>query len=176
MSNIYQIGQGQTGSQLRPTVGRTPQPRAQSRAQGLAGVRTRIEESVARSAMKQIEQLDENWDGYGALAIRKSVRINAWAALNTFLEVGLVPDVSPNASGTISLEWHVDGTTSHLQVGRTRFSMYIDQEDVDTQYFEGDVRQIPPVAISALIKATAPAASARITHSDFDYKRGFASN
>ena len=111
---------------------------------------TSYSESVARRAMRDIEALEADWDGYGALPLSKKVRLNGWNALRLFVEANLVPDVAPNNNGTISFEWEIEGSRAHFQVGKTTYSMYIEEPSGKTHYFSGQAAEVPGGAISAL--------------------------
>jgi|HubBroStandDraft_6_1064221.scaffolds.fasta_scaffold171323_1 hypothetical protein len=70
-------------------------------------------------------QLQDNWDGYGATRIQNQTIDNARIAADLVLRYAPIPDISPNANGTISMEWQSDAGVAHLEIGNTRYSFYI---------------------------------------------------
>lgn len=84
--------------------------------------------SIRRAAQEQIEEfamMPENWDGYGALRIRAETAQNALDALEVLPREVPTPDVTPNSNGTLSFEWETSLGIGYLEIGRTRFSFYI---------------------------------------------------
>ena len=76
-------------------------------------VATRIEQAKsARLAIKELADLKENWDGYGAAPISEQTRDNALRFVNLIeaAPYGLpAPEICPNPNGTISFEWETHG-------------------------------------------------------------------
>jgi hypothetical protein len=72
-----------------------------------------------------LAELQENWDGYGATRIQNQTIDNARIAADLVLRYAPIPDISPNANGTISMEWESDAGVAHLEIGKTRYSFYI---------------------------------------------------
>ena len=76
-------------------------------------VATRIEQAkLARLAIKELADLKENWDGYGAAPISEQTRDNALRFVNLIeaAPYGLpAPEICPNPNGTISFEWETHG-------------------------------------------------------------------
>src|SRR5262249_46266244 len=62
-------------------------------------------EFAAHQLLRRIADLQDNWDGYGALPIQHNTALNAHLALNTLLLDAPVPDITPNTNGTVSFEW-----------------------------------------------------------------------
>lgn len=96
-----------------------------------------VEKAEALTTLKEIAGLAPDWDGYGAPAMSRAVMSNSLTALHLFISADLVPEVTPNPNGTVSLEWSVEGATAHLQIGDTDFSMYIRPREGVTSYFNG---------------------------------------
>jgi hypothetical protein len=93
----------------------------------------------AKASLRELEDLTPGWDGYGAAPLSRKVRLNAWHALEQAVGLGLIADVSPRSDGTISLEWEINGTVAHLQIGSNSYSMYVDK-GASTQFFSGAVK------------------------------------
>jgi hypothetical protein len=109
-----------------------------------------LEVSQAKRALESIAELDDDWDGYGAKLVSRIVRLNAWHALDHFLGSGLVPDITPNPNGTVSFDWNVAGARSHFEVGKTRYSMFVETQDGTTRFLQGEAGSLSADLISAL--------------------------
>jgi hypothetical protein len=72
-----------------------------------------------------LAQLRDNWDGYGATRLQGQTIQNAQIAADLVLRYAPLPDITPNANGTISMEWESDIGVAHLEIGKTRYSFYI---------------------------------------------------
>jgi len=103
----------------------------------------------ARRVFRQIEELEDGWDGYGALSVPHRTRLNAWHAFEEVKRVGLIPEVSPRSNGTVSFEWEAEGVVAHLQIGVKSYSMYVDSGRRETEYFSGEF----PVGLSLALAA-----------------------
>ena len=133
--------------------------KAAARTRRLSNPSLRVEEANARASLQLIESLQTGWDGYGAAPISTSVRVNAWHAFNQFSNAQLIPEISPNSNGTVSLEWEVNGVAAHFQVGRTTYSMYIRPAEGKTRYFNGNIKAFgkgPIDALASAIRANGP--------------------
>jgi len=105
---------------------------------------------TARRVMEELALLREGWDGYGALAISTRTRLNAWRAFSQFLDEAVVPEVLPTSNGTIAFEWSTSEADAYLEIGNTRFSMYVKPARGVPLYFDGDAMDIPPNVPSVL--------------------------
>ncbi|MDD2468528.1 MAG: hypothetical protein PHI97_31505 [Desulfobulbus sp.] len=86
--------------------------------------------------------LEDDWDGYGAVGI-DSVVVNNFCRIIDLLQknrwVKCVPDINPVASGTISLSWEFNNVEAYLEIGRTRYSGYVQSEEQDPVMVEGEL-------------------------------------
>ena len=93
-----------------------------------------------KSIIKEFSSLENNWDGYGSIAIDTSVTNNAIRIIDILQAnkwIKYVPDVSPVASGTISLSWEYNDIEAYLEIGKTRYSGYIQNDNYDPTMIEG---------------------------------------
>lgn len=173
MKNAYQISAGRRiDPSAAPNYATNVQAATERRL--LNNPAPRLEEQQARAALQALESLSFGWDGDEAEPISKVTRINAWDALTTFFSNGLIPEISPNVSGTISFEWSANGSTAHFQMGKTRFSMYIAPDGAPSQYFQGQAGKIPESAIASLADAIAPTHSKARTEISYPGSYGHA--
>jgi hypothetical protein len=93
-------------------------------------------------SFKEISHLNYNWDGEEGLAPHARILENAKYIFKELLEITFPPDITPNNNGTISCEWETSMGSAHLELGMTRYSMYLRSVDEDTQYFNGEIRNI----------------------------------
>lgn len=89
------------------------------------------ERGTARETIEACARMPENWDGYGALRIRAETAQNALDVLEVLPDEVPTPDVTPNPNGTLSFEWESASGVGHLEIGRTRFSFYIQARHLD---------------------------------------------
>nr|WP_175799557.1 hypothetical protein [Burkholderia anthina] len=95
---------------------------------------------VELETVKELLALEEDWDGYDGFPISKE----AGAAAEDFLS-GLPsniesPDLIPNGSGTITLEWERGKARASLELGKRKCSFYLKQPGTPTIYHTGDLR------------------------------------
>jgi hypothetical protein len=94
------------------------------------------------AALEEISTLEDDWDGYGALA----PTTESYTHVKLFLAgVGQeipAPDVSPTSNGTINLEWQSNEGLAFLEVGQTRYSGHIQPRRGVTIFFEGQLSQL----------------------------------
>ena len=95
-----------------------------------------------KSIAKDFLTLENDWDGYGSVAIdsivvNNSIRIIDILQANKWIRY--VPDVSPVASGTISLSWEYNDIEAYLEIGRTRYSGYIQNDNQAPIMIEGEL-------------------------------------
>jgi len=66
-----------------------------------------------------------NWDGYRALPIGDETKKNALGALNHLESLTRSPEITSNPNGTLSFEWETNRGFGQLEIGRTRYSFYV---------------------------------------------------
>ncbi|MFZ4699152.1 MAG: hypothetical protein ACOYMG_03795 [Candidatus Methylumidiphilus sp.] len=87
-----------------------------------------IQISERESALHTIQdfaKFESDWDGYGALPIHEAIVKIACQFINSLPDHLPCPDLTPNTNGTISMEWETRAGIAHLEVGKTRYSLYI---------------------------------------------------
>ncbi|WP_426623309.1 hypothetical protein ACPPVW_11770 [Leifsonia sp. McL0607] len=155
-------------------LGPAAETQLQTGTRYVASIRAKNAESITHAfcarTLEEIACLGDGWDGYKGIAPAKTTRLNAWQALREFEAEGLTPnDITPNSNGTISLEWETDSAEAYLEVGKTRFSMYI-KERGKTSYFDGLATDIPR-SIPQLLRRAVDEAEA--TKRDFKTRSAF---
>lgn len=159
MTRYYSIGQTHESSDPSATaVNYYAQARVASQTRRRLNPALRVETELAKQSLAQIAELEDDWDGYGASAVSKSVRMNAWEALRHFEAAGAIPEISPLSNGIIAFDWQSNGVRGHFEIGRTKYSMYITGTDGATRYFNGSAHGVTNEARDALASALAESA------------------
>ncbi|MFZ4625484.1 MAG: hypothetical protein ACOYNF_14770 [Rhodoferax sp.] len=97
---------------------------------------------AALTTIDELAHLPMDWDGYGALPIHPYTADNAATVIRRLLAHTTAPDITPNANGTLSLEWESSGGSAHLEIGMTRYSFYIKPNNSQTIYRDGMTNEI----------------------------------
>lgn len=100
------------------------------------------EVSVAKTKIRELGSMPENWDGYGATRISRETEKNAINAIDILLLSAPAPDIVPNPNGTISFEWETDQGIGHLEIGKTKFSFYVKTRSGSPALADGRADQI----------------------------------
>ncbi|CAK0770257.1 conserved hypothetical protein [Gammaproteobacteria bacterium] len=135
---------------------------------------SRAEINTALEWVDEFQAMPADWDGYGALAISGQTVSNAHAALEKLLVVAPVPDITPNPNGTISLEWESRYGVAHLEIGKTRFSLYIKPTVGKTTWVDGQVDQIRLDIGTHIVAILYPAHNSAETITTFQFTVGHA--
>jgi hypothetical protein len=94
-----------------------------------------------------------NWDGYGAEPVGATTSNNTKQALNVLSYQLPMPDITPNPNGTLSLEWETGAGCAHMEIGRTQFSLYVQQPYSSSPFcFSGSAGDID-VTVAAILHA-----------------------
>jgi hypothetical protein len=93
-----------------------------------------------------------NWDGYGALAVSSEIKGNALEALTHLANSTCAPEITPNPNGTLSFEWESNQGIGILEIGRTRYSYYIQPHGGSPFLGDGNADQVNP-AVGLLVDA-----------------------
>ncbi len=83
------------------------------------------EKESALHAIQDFAKLEKDWDGYGALPIHETIVKIAGQFINSLPDHLPYPDLTPDTNGTISMDWETREGIAHLEVGKTRYSLYI---------------------------------------------------
>ena len=96
----------------------------------------------ALRAIGQMDSLKDNWDGSGAVSILRETSRLATGFLSSLPTHVPAPDVAANPNGTISLEWENDLGRAHLEIGRTKYSLYFRRFEGASLFSDGYVNEI----------------------------------
>lgn len=86
---------------------------------------SQYEIKTAMLALEELASLPTDWDGHGAIPIAAATVSNVRIILSSILKVITAPDVTPNSNGTVSLEWESKIGFAHLEIGLTKFALFI---------------------------------------------------
>jgi hypothetical protein len=101
-----------------------------------------LDRQTALQLIECMASLPENWDGYGGASIPAEIS-NIASGLIAALPVHVpTPEVSANANGTISLEWENDAGRAHLEIGKTRYSLYFRRPEGAPVYRDGSINEL----------------------------------
>jgi hypothetical protein len=101
-----------------------------------------MDRHAAQQTIQSMGTLADNWDGYGGASILPQITNAASSFLASLPEYVPAPDVSANPNGTISMEWENDAGRAHLEIGKTRYSLYFRRAEGTTLYRDGFVNEI----------------------------------
>ena len=104
------------------------------------------EEMHCESVIRELSELPDGWDGYGALSIGESTAAHAVIAIRQLCNVTRAPEIVPNSNGTLSLLWDTPEGRAHLEIGETRFSFYVRPAQGMSIFLDGAAGNIPPFA------------------------------
>jgi hypothetical protein len=99
-------------------------------------------------------KLGPDWDGYGALPLEPGTIANAKGVLAMLLAECPFPDLVPNSNGTISFEWESGRGIASLEVGATRFALFIksaESRGLSVGGVIGDLTEPLVASISAIL-------------------------
>jgi hypothetical protein len=117
------------------------------------------------ASLKELSQLPENWDGYGALQVGDQALRNAKTFVNSIALYSSgfdAPGVAPNPNGTLSLEWERDGQEAYLEIGNTRASGYCRFPRLPTTYIQGSAEDVSvwlPAFLAHISESSKPKAT-----------------
>lgn len=105
---------------------------------------------LAKEIIREISDLGDNWDGYGA----SSVSAEAVDAALKFAEIAFpsasLPEIFANPNGTITFEWESGLGLANLEIGKTRYSFYVDKKGLFIPA-SGPIKHIPSDVLVELI-------------------------
>lgn len=127
------------------------------------------ERDASLRLIDELEGLPRDWDGYGASPITRGTAQNARAALEKLLVVTPSPDITPNPNGTISLEWETETAVAHLEIGVTRFALYVKSGSGPAFFMDGEADQIGSDIGSVISRLVYPSPNAADTMTHFSF-------
>jgi hypothetical protein len=90
-------------------------------------------------AIQRLEKLGDNWDGYGAISVEVAAQ-NAGVALAELAKTAPLPDITPNPHGTVSMEWEFGQFLAHLEIGKSRFALFIQSPRAAPIYVDASIQ------------------------------------
>ncbi len=102
----------------------------------------RAEIPIAEARVTDIEAMDANWDGYGAIKISSETAKNTKNIIANLCAFTPIPDITPNPNGTVSLEWETTEGFAHLEIGQTKYSFYIKLRSGKAILADGSTKKI----------------------------------
>ena len=110
--------------------------------------------------LRQIAELENNWDGYGALALTKIVMDNARRFLSAIKDKGFdrflnEDDIVPTTYGTIDLDFVTTKGLVSVEIGDNEIGYFTEFNDVEDMSSDGiitDFRELPDEVCNAISK------------------------
>lgn len=103
-----------------------------------------------------LNELEDNWDGYGGASIAKSAQNNALGIANYLRRVlKFVPEVSPTSGGTISFLWETANAEAYLEVGDEKYSGYLQIGEFPTSLLDGYTNNFNPLTLCPYVASMA---------------------
>jgi hypothetical protein len=87
--------------------------------------------------VKELQGLPQGWDGEDGIQISAEAAGRTTRALFALACQVPVPEVIPNSNGTLTLEWSTRSGRANIEIGKTRFSGYVEAIGGPTGYFNG---------------------------------------
>jgi hypothetical protein len=103
-----------------------------------------FEEKAVFDDIEHTGELKADWDGDGALPIQEQTKNNALLAARSIVASAPVPGIAPNPNGTISMEWETNLGSGHLEIGRTKYSFYLEAPGCKLFTAQGSVDKMVP--------------------------------
>lgn len=91
----------------------------------------------------------ERWGADKALVDIKTIQ-NCIRFLHTQPSTLPIPEFTLNPNRTISFEWVTECNDLHLEIGKTRFSLYTNAVNSDSLLIDGDATNIPEDLITSI--------------------------
>lgn len=106
--------------------------------------KTNAQVAAAIGVLAEIAALKDGWDGPGSVAPAPLVVENAAFAVRQLVRATAdAPEIVANDTGTIAFEWDWSGASAYMEIGQSRYSMFVEFDNRATQYFDGEVTALP---------------------------------
>ncbi len=96
-----------------------------------------------RDLIQSFDNLQDNWDGYGADAIPTQVRSSTLHFMDILCKPQLqslpLPEISPETNGAISMAWKTDKGDAYIEIGESYFLGYLQISNRMHSTFSGTV-------------------------------------
>jgi hypothetical protein len=129
--------------------------------------------SEAASRLDAFRDLQDNWDGYGALPISLQAINQAQALLSSqsvYAQLA-IPDITPTPNGTLVVEWQGLHGEAAFEIGNTRVSGVIKPDRAQPLYINGETAKLDqflPSFIAPFLNPNSANRAATITQIDYD--------
>jgi hypothetical protein len=134
---------------------------------------TRIEEAkTVTKTVQELASLEDDWDGYGAVAISDQACANAETLASLIGDAPFnlpTPEVTPNPAGTISFEWDSPHGEAYFEIGDTDYSAFIKSKVQPTIYRQGRVDEIDQRTFASIHSALAPSVPQSVSLTEIAY-------
>ena len=125
----------------------------------------------ALHTIQSMRALGHNWDGFGAVPVLPEITDLAAAILFSLPPNVPAPEVSANPNGTVSFEWENEQGRAHLELGRTKYSLYFKRTAGATLYANGFVAGIDDSTRNLLDEMFTPIPPLDYTISDIRFAK-----
>lgn len=105
-----------------------------------AAIIYQVQHGRETAVLEEYRALSANWDGHDADPISDAACSAARMFLVSLPSSLESPDLCPNPSGTISMEWESAQGQAQLELGRSKYSFYLRQKGGVTVYQKGETR------------------------------------
>lgn len=96
---------------------------------------------LLKDKIREISELEDNWDGYGAIAVKEKVIENVLNLVITLNgeEIDKCTDIFPNPHGTISIEWENEkNELLSLEIGEYNYSYFVKYNNANPKLINGE--------------------------------------
>jgi hypothetical protein len=110
-----------------------------------------------KTQLREFTTLPMNWDGYGAQKISQEACNTIDSLMDMIQRYSMsLPSVTPKVAGTVAVEWQTSLGDAYLEIGKTRYSGYIEGKDSEPTFLEGNVDAISPELVATISFALYP--------------------
>ena len=110
-----------------------------------------------KTQLREFAALPMNWDGYGAQKISQEACDTIDSLMDMIQRCSMsLPSVTPKVAGTIAVEWQTSLGDAYLEIGKTRYSGYIEGKDSGPTFLEDNVDAISPELVARISFALYP--------------------
>ncbi|MFW7343545.1 hypothetical protein V0R37_18630 [Pollutimonas sp. H1-120] len=118
-----------------------------------------LQEAERRRALRFLQELGDlpdNWDGEGAADIADDILSRSAKIL---MEINQLPtDIVPHPAGTVMLEWETWLGRAYIEIGSSRYNIYVKPRYARPRALVGDVTQLDgPSALVDFLEAVSSA-------------------
>lgn len=96
--------------------------------------------SVEQESIESLNEIKRN-PGFlvddNGLAVSPQIINTAIRTLHKVLDVSHAPEITANYNGTVSLEWESPHGIAHLELGKTKYSMYVSSSNEENVFYNG---------------------------------------